>query len=236
MINGFRDKLLSIGTPRVVDIAARAAIEIGASADAIAIVDGSVSVFPHGQIPEGLLYLRARAHDAQGNKGAALADMRTVAKTSRDPAFSNQLIHSLISIDKLKEARKHAKSYVKLPSVKPLELVQLAHVFKSLDANFSRSLLKRAADDPKLPPHAVAGVMALANALGLAEVEGRMMRLIGEITKDGTAAGIFRYDNSEDVIAFVMERGQALEQEYNLWRAGLKLGHFVVDAKTFQVC
>lgn len=233
LINSFRDKLLSLGTPRAVDLAARAAIESGASADAIAIIDASAGVFPHGQIPQGLLYMRARAHDVQGNKGAALADMRTVAKTSRDPAISNQLIHSLISIGKLKEARKHAKSYVKLPSVKPLELVQLAHVFKNSDTNFSRSLIKRAADDPKLPSHAVASVMALANTLGLAEVEGRMMRLIGEITKNGPAAGIFRYDNLEDVIAFMKERGQALEQEYNLWRAGMKPGHFVFDAKTF---
>lgn len=233
LINSFRDKLLSVGTPRAVDLAARAAIESGASVDAIAIIDASAGVFPHGQIPQGLLYMRARAHDVQGNKGAALADMRTVAKTSRDPAISNQLIHSLISIGKLKEARKHAKSYVKLPSVRPLELVQLAHVFKNLDTNFSRSLINRAADDPKLPSHAVASVMALANTLGLAEVEGRMMRLIGEITKDGPTAGIFRYDNIEDVIAFMKERGQALEQEYNLWRAGMKPGHFVFDAKTF---
>jgi hypothetical protein len=233
LINSFRDKLLSLGTPRAIDLAARAAIETGAGADAIAIIDASAGVFPYGQIPEGLLYLRARAHDAQGNKGAALADMRTVAKASRDPAISNQLIHSLISIGKLKEARKHAKSYVKLPSIKPLELVQLAHVFKNLDANFSRALIKRAADDPKLPPHAVAGVMTLANTLGLAEVEGRMMRLIGEITKDGSAAGIFRYDKIEEVIAFMKERGEALEKEYNLWRAGMKPGHLVFDAKTF---
>lgn len=233
LINSFRDKLLSLGTPRAVDLAARAAIESGASADAIAIIDASAGVFPHGQIPEGLLYLRARAHDAQGNKGAALADMRTVAKTSRDPAISNQLIHSLISTGNLKEAHEHAKSYVKLPSVKPLELVQLAHVFKGLYPNFSRALIKMAADDPKLPSHAVAGVMALANTLGLAEIEGRMMRLIGEITKDGSAAGIFRYDNIEDVIAFMKERGEALEQEYSLWRAGMKPGHLVFDAKTF---
>lgn len=233
LINSFRDKLLSLGTPRAVDLAARAAIESGASADAIAIIDSSTAVFPHGQIPEGLLYLRARAHDTQGNKGAALADMRAVAKATRDPAISNQLIHTLISIGKLKEARKHAKSYVKLPSIKPLELVQLADAFKNLDANFSRSLIKKAADDPKLPPHAVAGVMALANTLGLAEIEGRMMRLIGEITKDGSAPGIFRYDNIEDLIAFMKERGEALEQEYNLWRAGMKPGHLVFDAKTF---
>lgn len=232
-INSLRDKLLSLATPRAVDLAARAALESGASADAIAIIDSATGVFPHRQLPEGLIYLRARAHDTQGNKGAALADMRAVAKTSRDPAISNQLIHSLISIGKLKEARKHAKSYVKLPSTKPLELVQFADVFKNLDANFSRALIKKAADDPKLPPHAVAGVMTLANTLGLVEIEGRMMRLIGEITKDGSAAGIFRYDNIEDVIAFIKERSEAVQQEYNLWRAGMKPGHLVFDAKTF---
>lgn len=232
-INAFRDKLLSLATPQAVSLAARAAIGSGLSGDAIDIIDASISLFPHHQLPDSLLYLRSRAHDTLGNKGAALADMRVVAKTSRDPAVSNQLIHSLIGIGKLKEARKHARSYVKLPSTKPLELVQLADVFKNLDANFSRSLIKKAADDPKLPPNAVAAVMTLANTLGLVDIEGRMMRLIGEITKDGPAAGIFRYDKIEDVIAFIKERGELLEQEYTLWRAGMKPGHLVFDAKIF---
>lgn len=232
-VNTIRPQLLKVSTPRAIDLAARAAVESGLPVEATAIIDQSVDCFFDGQLSASLEYLRARALDDQGRKGAAIAALATAAQRSGDTGITQQLIHSLIGIGDLREARRHADRYVTLPSIGSAELVHLAHVFRSVDAAFSRTLVARAAVDPTLPTDAAPSVMALATQLGLLEIEGQMMRVIATATKDGSAHGIIRFDHVEDVIAFMEKRGAALEQEYSAWLAGAKISHLSFDARTF---
>lgn len=234
-VNSLRTRLLRITTPRAIDLAARAALENGENEDVVQILDRAASVFPDGELTASLRYLRARANDNIGRKGAAIADLRSVASDDADPAIRRQLIHSLICIGRLNDARDHARSFVALPGARAQDLVQFADVFKLVDAPFSRTLIEKAAADPKLPPRAAPSLMVLASMLGHAEVEDRMMQVITAITKDGSAGGIIRFENVEDVIAFMKKRGDALHQEYDIWHAGMKPAHvtFAGDAKTF---
>lgn len=234
-LDGLRNKLLAIGTPRAVDLAARAALESGKSADAIEIVDGAGSVFPDGRITASLRHLRARANDALGRKGAAIADLNMVAADDADPGLQRQIIHSLISIGLLPEARDRARVYIEQGRAKTRELVQFADVFKHLDPQFSRTLIEKAAADPKLTPKAAPALMVLASLLGHAGIEDRMMQVIADITRDGSAGGIIRFDDVQDVIAFVNKQGDTLQKEFDTWQSGMKPAHatFAGNAATF---
>ena len=235
-LRSIQTRLIEVGTPRAVTIAAHAAYNSGNPAEALQILDAGKTRFRHGELPPSLLDLTARAHDALGDKRRAIDGYEQVLTRTNDPGARRRLIQSYLGVGNLGSARHHAEHYVFGKDADPVDAVALADVWKASDPEFSRRLILHAAADPALPVEAAPQAFALAIELGLKEVEARLAPIVFDIETHGQRTGVMAVDTAT-VIAEIQRRAEGARQSFSEWLGGRRWSHatWATDPRAFAL-
>lgn len=236
-VHAIQGRLTEVGTPRAVVIAAHAAFNTGDAAEALRLLDAFKACFRHGELPPSLMDLKARAHDALGDKRNAIAEYEQVLARTNDSAARRRLVQTYLGVGNLGSARHHAEQFVFGKSGHPTDAVALADVWKATDPEFSRRLVVHAASDPRLPVQAAPHAFALAIELGLKEVEARLAPIVFDVETHGAQTGVVAIDSVEKLIAHMTARAEGIRQKLSAWLAGQQWSHgtWSSDVRTFAL-
>lgn len=236
-VHAIEVRLTEVGTPRAVVIAAHAAFNTGDPTGALRLLDAFKACFRHGELPPSLMDLKARAHDALGDKRSAIAGFEQVLARTNDPAARRRLVQTYLGVGNLGSARHHAEQFVFDKSAHPTDAVALADIWKATDPEFSRRLVVHATSDPRLPVQAAPHAFALAIELGLKEVEARLAPIVFDVETHGEQTGVVAIDSVENLIAHMTARAEGIRQKLSAWLAGQQWSHgtWSSDVRTFAL-
>lgn len=223
-VRALEPQLLSVETPRAIELAAAAAVRTSHPADAIRIIDESADLFPDGRLPAGIQYLRSQAHDALGLKHKAISDLEAAALASNDPRLRLELAQSYIGIGNLTTGKQHAEVYLKSPGAKAGALIEVAQALKRAHPAFARELVVKAAADPKLPKSLAPTVLVLATEMGNKDIERQMLEIVTNIERHGKATKVQAL-TFEELLAFVKGRDETLRRRFSDWIDGKTPSH-----------
>lgn len=233
-LNSMEKRLLALATPRAIELAAQAAKRCGKPTDVLRILDNNLNVFFDGKLPAGLQYIRAQANEVLGRKHHALADLEAIAVATEDANVHLQLIRSHMAIGNLAAVRQHAEIYFQNPGAQAADLVGVAQAIKRADPIFARTLVEKAAADPKLPKALAPTMLTLAMEFGIGEIEMHMMQIVSNVAKYGKATGVTTL-TVDEILAFAKECGEEIRREFSEWLQGQKPTHILLrsDLDTF---
>ena len=228
-VDALRPKLLALETPKAVELAARAAVEVGKPTDTVQILETHADVFYESRLTPGMIYLRAHANDALGHKGKALADLESLAEEIDDPSVGMRLLQAQMSIGNVPAVETLARKHLLSGSTDPRNLIVAARFLKSAAPSTAQVLVQRAGSDPALPPELVPHVFSLAAETGLTDLQNRMMSAM--VNADETASSRFLTRTSVDeFIAHMSSRAQALRAVFGDWLSGKAPFHIITES------
>ena len=175
--------LLALRTAEAVRLAAFAVFEAGRYRDALEILDGRRSAFPHGRLPSDL---RRMEVEALARAGDAASAVRRAAALAADEGGTTQ--------DRLLAALAHLRTgdvEAAAPLIRGVEeaggigveqALRLAHTVAAADPGLARRLWHRAVSSG--PPAALApGAVAMAFRLGLDREAAPLVAGLGELAR-----------------------------------------------------
>ncbi|PWU02067.1 MAG: hypothetical protein C5B53_02110 [Candidatus Melainabacteria bacterium] len=232
-----QDRLTKVGTPRAIVIAAHAAINSGHPKETLRILDEFMACFRHRQLPPSLIDLKARAHDAMGDKKRAISGLEQLVAQTNSPEARKRLVQTYLGVGNLQSARHHAEQFIFGEAGNPDEAVAFAEVWKGADPDFSRRLVTHAVSHPCLPMQATPHAFALAVQLGLKDVEARLAPIVFDVEKNGAKTGVIAIESVEALIAQMKERADNIRQQLAVWLEGKQCSHVTwsCDPRTFAL-
>ena len=224
IVRSLEPHLLSVGTPRAIELAAAAAVHTSHPADAIRIIDQSVSLFAEGRPPAAIQYLRSQANDALGLKHKAISDLQAAALASNDPHLQLELARSYIGIGNLATGKRHAEAYLKSPNPRAAPLIEVAQALKRSHREFARQLVIKAVSDPKLPKSLAPTVLVLATEVGHKDIERQMLEIVTDVARYGKTTKVQAL-TIEELLEFVKGRDERQWRQFTDWIEGKTPSH-----------
>lgn len=208
-----RDKLVPIKTERAIELAAHAANQIGKHADCLSIIEQASG----DRLPMRLVYLRLEAHEALGAHRHLISDLQRILGERDDAGLHDRLIHAYLRIGALEEAKAEAEKALASRKLDSRQAVQIAYALKNVSPETARRALEQVQEAP-IPPELSGALLSLSSALGMQALQESMIRRM--LASPDDALGLIKFENVEDVLAFVRKQADEYRREFAEWLGG----------------
>ncbi len=170
-LDGLRDGLLSVGSPRAVELAGAAALRIGDAPGCLSILEKAAAGDPRSW-PRSFVHLRIRANEMLGRHRPVVDDLLALRDVNDDDRVDLRLMDAYRRAGALPELRQEAEQALAGDRLEPDQALRVAQVLRSHAPDVARRALARATEGGVA--REVAGLVTiLANELGLPDLRAR---------------------------------------------------------------
>ncbi|GLK76463.1 hypothetical protein GCM10008171_17170 [Methylopila jiangsuensis] len=210
-----RGAMLRIATPRLLRLAAVAALRVEDAAGCLDVIDAAEAASP--DLPDELIGLRMRANEMLGRYQPVIEDLRALQRqTGEASKVGGLLLDAYHKIGALPQLAKEARRAMAAGELGPNQMFNVAVAMRRYDDDLAREALRHAVAaglDGEATPHA----FLLALELGLEEVQRKIVEATGNPLE---RLAVRSFQNIEDILAYMEERNEDYRGRFDAWLRG----------------
>lgn len=210
-----RPVMLSVATPRVLRLAAAAALQVEDAAgclEVIAAAEGALNGLP----PE-FRGLRIRAFQMLGQYQPLIDDLRAIrGEPGSDPKIGGLLLDVYYKIGALADFADEARRSMAAGELDPHQTLNVAHVMRGHDQELASQALQKAVE-AGVGAEALQNAFVLAIELGQHKIQKEIVETSGRSLE---SQAVRSFQTVEELLGYLEERNEAYRTDFERWLRG----------------
>ncbi|MDR4307178.1 hypothetical protein IHQ68_11160 [Chelatococcus sambhunathii] len=214
-LDRLRPAILRLATPRLLRLAAVAALQTENGAGCLEVIDAAKTAL--GALSPELIALRVRAHELLGQYQPVIEELRSIRRQAgSDKNVSGQLLEAYLRVGALSDFADEARRSMAAGELDPNQILNVATVMRRHDGELARQALRQAME-AGVDEKATERAFFLALELGLEDIQQKIVETSGNLLE---SRAVQSFQTVEELLGYMEERNEAYRIRFDEWLRG----------------